>query len=193
MMLAETYHGRVYVIDNKRISVTQKQAALDAQKMAQLGWSGAQIKEKLLATMMDASIYITLETLTYLKKGGRVTPAVAAIGSLLHIKPVLQIQGDKLDSYSLARTKKGARTTMIDAIRKDNRDRFGADERADDIQLAMAYTGAYSEELDAWKHEFEDTYPSHAGDIMVDPLSLSVACHTGPGAIGMGCMKKLKF
>ncbi len=106
MVLAEEYGGRVVVVDNKRISVTQKQAALDAKRMAALGWDALQIREKLLETMYDASIYITLDTLYYLKKGGRVTPAVAAIGTLLRIKPVLQIQGDKLDAFANARTKK---------------------------------------------------------------------------------------
>ncbi len=190
---AQKYTGRVFVVDNKRISVTQKQAALDARTMAQQGWSAVQIRDKLLETMLDASIYITLDTLSYLKKGGRVTPAVAAIGSLLRIKPVLQIQGDKLDAYANARTKKAARTMMLDAIRRDNCERFGADERAEGIQIAMAYTGAYSEEVQAWRQELEAAFPAHKDEMMVDPLSLSVSCHIGPGAIGFGCMKKLNL
>jgi len=193
MLLAQDYEDRVFVVDNKRISVTQKQAALDAKRMAGMGMDATAIREKLLATSLDASIYITLETLYYLKKGGRVTPAVAALGSLLRIKPVLQIQGDKLDSYANARTKKAARVTMLKALREDIRERFGADERAENIQFAMAYTGAYTEEMRVWRAELEAAFPNHEVDMLVDPLSLSVACHIGPGAIGFGCMKKLVF
>ncbi len=191
MMLAEEYGGRVVVVDNKRISVTQKQAALDAKRMAALGWDAGQIREKLLETMYDASIYITLDTLYYLKKGGRVTPAVAAIGTLLRIKPVLQIQGDKLDAFANARTKKAARMIMLDALRKDIRERFGAEERMEDIQVAMAYTGGYTEEVQAWRRDLEAAFPQNAPEMLADPLSLSVSCHIGPGAIGFGCMKKL--
>lgn len=193
MMLAEEYHGRVVVVDNKRISVTQKQAALDAKRMAGLGWDAARIRAKLLETMYDASIYITLDTLYYLKKGGRVTPAAAALGTLLRIKPVLQIQGDKLDAYANARTKKAARSIMLDALRKDIRERFGADGRMEDIQIAMAYTGGFTAEVQAWKQELEAAFQVPAGDVMADPLALSVSYHIGPGAIGFGCMKKLKF
>ncbi|MCD7715488.1 MAG: DegV family protein [Lachnospiraceae bacterium] len=193
MMLAEDYGGRVIVVDNKRISVTQKQAALDAKRMAALGWDAARIRAKLLETMYDASIYITLDTLYYLKKGGRVTPAVAAVGTLLRIKPVLQIQGDKLDSFANGRTKKAARTIMLDALRQDIRERFGAEEKMEDVQIAMAYTGGYSEEVQAWRRELEAAFPENAPEMLADPLSLSVSCHIGPGAIGYGCMKKLKF
>ncbi len=193
MMLAEEYHGRVVVVDNKRISVTQKQAALDAKRMAGLGWDAARIRAKLLETMYDASIYITLDTLYYLKKGGRVTPAAAALGTLLRIKPVLQIQGDKLDAYANARTKKAARSIMLDALRKDIRERFGADGRMEDIQIAMAYTGGFTAEAQAWKQELEAAFQVSAGEVMADPLALSVSCHIGPGAIGFGCMKKLRF
>ncbi|MCD8103677.1 MAG: DegV family protein [Lachnospiraceae bacterium] len=202
MMLAQGYRGRVFVVDNKRISVTQKQAVLDAQMMAAAGWDGARIREKLLSTMYDCSIYISLDTLYYLKKGGRITPAVAALGTLLRIKPVLQIQGDKLDTYANARTKKSARTMMLDAIRKDCRARFGAGETAgracdskndDGLILCMAYTGAYTDEAQSWEKEIEDAFPAHAGRLLMDPLSLSISCHIGPGAIGIGCIKKLQL
>ncbi|MCC8066977.1 MAG: DegV family protein [Clostridiales bacterium] len=192
MMLAQQYDGRVHVIDNKRISVTQKQSALDAKAMVEAGYDAEQICERLMQTRYDASIYITLETLYYLKKGGRITPAAAAIGSLLHIKPVLQIQGDKLDSYAKARTKKAARTIMLDAIRKDIRERFGSDESSEDMQIAMAYSGSYSEEVRSWKQEMEETFPAHKGKILADPLALSVSCHIGAGAIGIGCMKRVR-
>ncbi|MCC8046669.1 MAG: DegV family protein, partial [Clostridiales bacterium] len=164
-----------------------------------------------LFILCRCSIYITLDTLYYLKKGGRVTPAVAAFGTLLRIKPVLQIQGDKLDTFAKARTKKSARGIMLDAIRKDGWDRFGAGEGnglvstpssnktehadlpSDDLIIGMAYTGAYTDEAQSWKEEIENTFPAHRGKLLMDPLSLSISCHIGPGAIGIGCIKKLRF
>ena len=192
-VLAEDYRDRVFVVDNKRISVTQKQSVLDAKMMAEQGLSAAEIKERLLETMYDSSIYITLETLYYLKKGGRITPAAATLGTMLRIKPVLQIQGEKLDSYAKSRTKKSARATMVDAMRRDILDRFHSDENADDFHIAIAYTGAYSEETDSWKREVEAAFPTHKGNIMTDPLSLSVSCHIGPGALAIACSKKIKM
>ncbi len=193
MVLAEEYQNRVFVVDNKRISVTQKQSVLDAKMMAEEGFRASAIKERLLETMYDSSIYITLETLYYLKKGGRVTPAAAALGSLLRIKPVLQIQGDKLDSYAKSRTKKSARATMIEAMRRDISDRFHSGKDADDIHIEIAYTGTYSEETDSWKQEVEAAFPTHKGAVMADPLSLSVSCHIGPGALAIACSKKIRM
>ncbi len=192
-VLAEDYRDRVFVVDNKRISVTQKQSVLDAKMMAEQGLGAAEIKERLLETMYDSSIYITLETLYYLKKGGRITPAAATLGTMLRIKPVLQIQGEKLDSYAKSRTKKSARATMVDAMRRDILDRFHSDENAEDFHIAIAYTGAYSEETDSWKREVEEAFPTHKGNIMTDPLSLSVSCHIGPGALAIACSKKIKM
>ncbi len=192
-VLAEDYRDRVFVVDNKRISVTQKQSVLDAKMMAEQGLGAAEIKERLLETMYDSSIYITLETLYYLKKGGRITPAAATLGTMLRIKPVLQIQGEKLDSYAKSRTKKSACATMVDAMRRDILDRFHSDENAEDFHIAIAYTGAYSEETDSWKREVEEAFPTHKGNIMTDPLSLSVSCHIGPGALAIACSKKIKM
>ncbi|MCD7817859.1 MAG: DegV family protein [Lachnospiraceae bacterium] len=191
IMLAKDYENQVYVVDNKRISVTQKQSVFDAKRMADAGWTAKQIQDKLLDEMYESSIYITLETLYYLKKGGRITPAAAALGSLLHLKPVLQIQGEKLDSYAKSRTKKAARAVMIDAMRKDFKERFHTDENADDFNIDIAYTGAYSEEVESWKNEVEDAFPTHKGSIMTDPLSLSVSCHIGHGALAIACSRKV--
>ena len=118
-VLAEEYDGRVWVADNHRISVTQRQSVLDALSMAQSGMSAGAIREKLEECGMDATIYITVDTLKYLKKGGRITPAAAALGTLLRIKPVLSIQGEKLDAFAKARTMKQAKSMMIAAIRHD--------------------------------------------------------------------------
>lgn len=172
MMLAEDFDGKVQVVDNQRISVTQKQSVLDAITMAERGMDAVQIKEYLLKTKFDSTIYITLATLKYLKKGGRITPAAAALGTLLRIKPVLQIQGEKLDAFAKARTLKQAKTIMIEAIQSDCKNRFHAAEDARDVWIHMAYTGT-REEIDIFKAEVQSVWPEH--QITVDPLSLSVS------------------
>lgn len=189
MMLAEDFDGKVQVVDNQRISVTQKQSVLDAITMAERGMDAVQIKEYLLKTKFDSTIYITLATLKYLKKGGRITPAAAALGTLLRIKPVLQIQGEKLDAFAKARTLKQAKTIMIEAIQSDCKNRFHAAEDAHDVWLHMAYTGT-REEIDVFKAEVQTVWPEH--QITVDPLSLSVSCHIGPGAIAVTATKKME-
>ena len=186
MMLAMEYEDKVYVVNNQRISVTQRQTALDAKRMAEQGKSGAEIKKILEETKFDSSIYITLDTLKYLKKGGRITPAAAALGTLLKIKPVLQIQGEKLDAFSKARTMKQAKATMINSIKSDIENRFGGD--LSEMQLAIAYTKNI-EVAEEFKKEVEEAFPGVP--IHMDPLSLSVSCHIGPGALAMACMKKL--
>lgn len=189
MMLAEDFGGKVQVVDNQRISVTQKQSVLDAITMAERGMDAVQIKEYLLKTKFDSTIYITLATLKYLKKGGRITPAAAALGTLLRIKPVLQIQGEKLDAFAKARTLKQAKTIMIEAIQSDCKNRFHAAEDLHDVWLHMAYTGT-REEIDAFKAEVQAVWPEH--QITVDPLSLSVSCHIGPGSIAITATKKME-
>ncbi|MCI8674787.1 MAG: DegV family protein [Lachnospiraceae bacterium] len=189
MMLAEDFDGKVQVVDNQRISVTQKQSVLDAITMVERGMDAVQIKEYLLKTKFDSTIYITLATLKYLKKGGRITPAAAALGTLLRIKPVLQIQGEKLDAFAKARTLKQAKTIMIEAIQSDCKNRFHAAEDAHDVWIHMAYTGT-REEIDIFKAEVQSVWPEH--QITVDPLSLSVSCHIGPGAIAITATKKMK-
>ena len=186
IMLASEYEGKVHVVNNQRISVTQRQAALDAKNMADQGKTGSEIKEILEKTKFDSSIYITLDTLKYLKKGGRITPAAAALGTLLKIKPVLQIQGEKLDAFSKARTMKQAKATMINSIKSDIENRFGGD--LSQMQLAIAYTKNL-DSAEEFKKEVEEAFPGVP--IHIDPLSLSVSCHIGPGAIAVACMKKL--
>lgn len=188
MMLAEDFDGRVFVVDNQRISVTQYQSALDAMELARVGLSGARIKEILEREARESSIYIMVDTLKYLKKGGRITPAAAALGTLLRIKPVLQIQGGKLDSFSKARTVKQAKTTMLSAIAKDLEERFD-DPKAEKCWMEIAYT-CEKEIAEEFQQEIRQQFPQ-VQQIRMDPLSLSVACHIGPGALAVAITKKI--
>ena len=183
MVLARDYEGKVYVVDNQRISVTQRQSVLDAMTLVERGVSAEEIKNILEKMKMESSIYITLETLKYLKKGGRVTPAAAAIGTVLNIKPVLQIQGEKLDAYAKVRGRAQGRKTMLDAIRKDLEGRFSA-VPTEKMHFAVAYSGAKNEEVNAWVEEVKTAFPQATVE-MVDPLSLSVSCHIGAGALAV--------
>ena len=185
--LSQEYEGKVCVVDNQRISVTQKQSVEDAIVLRDAGKSASEIKEILEAEKLQASIYITVDTLKYLKKGGRVTPAAAALGTVLNLKPVLQIQGEKLDAFSKVRGWKAAKRTMLKAIEKDLNDRF-ADVR-EDMVLGMAYTCS-KEEPQEWKQEIAEKFPEY--EIVEGPLSLSGACHIGPGAMAVTCMKKVR-
>ena len=187
-MLAEDYDGRVQAVNNQRISVTTKQSVMDAIKLASEGFDAAQIKEKLEEDKFNSSIYICLDTLEYLKRGGRLTPAVALLGSLLKIKPVLQIQGEKLDKFATCRTVAKAKTVMIDQARKDIVERFGGTETGAGVYLAVAYT--YNEEnAIAFVEEIKETFPDATFTFM-DKLSLSVSCHIGPGALAIAITQK---
>ena len=186
-MLAEDYDGRVVVVDNQRISVTQKLSAIDAKTLADAGKSAQEICDALMEVKSLSTIYITVDTLEYLKKGGRLTPAVAAIGSLLKIKPVLSIYGEKLDKYSMARTVKAAKTTMIDALKKDMKNVLKTD-NLDDVIISIAHTNNY-EAAEKFREELLAEFPGK--DIWIDPLSLSVSCHIGPGALACTITKKL--
>ncbi len=187
-MLADDYEGKVFVVNNQRISVTQRQSALDAKELAEAGFNGEQICEILERVKMESSIYITVDTLKFLKKGGRITSAAAALGTLLRIKPVLQIQGEKLDSFSKVRTMKQARTTMLAAAEKDLKERF-ADADAKNTWLFVAHT--QNEEMaKEFVQEIEEHYPQ-AGTVYMAPLSLSIACHIGPGSLAVAMSKKL--
>ncbi len=188
IMLSDDYDGRVQVVNNQRISVTQRQSVLDAMAMADKGYDARQIKEKLETTKFESSIYITLATLYYLKKGGRITPAAAALGTLLKLKPVLQIQGEKLDAFSKCRTMKQAKQTMINAVQDDCRKRFGSSEKGENMNIEIAYSGE-PDEGKLFYDEVKALYPDH--DIVMNPLSLSVSCHIGPGAVALACVKKL--
>ena len=188
-MLAEDYGGKVHVVDNQRISVTLRQSALDALALASAGWSGEKIKELLEKTKFDSDIYITVDTLKYLKKGGRCTPAAAAIGTVLGIKPVLRIKGEKLDSFAKARGWKAAKKTMLDAARKVMETDFPDCKGPEDMYFDVAYTGTL-EDAKEWIGEVEAAFPGYP--IHADPLSLSVACHIGPGALAITLTKVLK-
>ena len=188
--LAKDYNGRVQVVDNQRISVTLKQSVLDALKLAEAGKSATEIKEYLESTKFDSSIYISLDTLKYLKKGGRLTPAAALIGTILKIKPVLQIQGEKLDAFKKVHSLKQAKNEMINAIRNDLATRFKTYLDAGEMTISVAHTNNY-EEAETFKKELEAVFPE-IPITYVDPLSLSVSCHIGPGALAVTATRILK-
>lgn len=186
-MLSQDYDGKVVVADLQRISVTMKLSVLDAKRLADEGKSAAEIKEILEENKMDSFIYITVNTLDYLRKGGRLTPAVAAIGSLLKIKPVLQIRGEKLDKFAMARTMKQAKQTMLDAIEKNITEDL-KDPTGENTVIAIAHTNNYEAALE-FKEEVLKRWPDR--EVWVDPLSLSVSCHIGPGSLAVTCTKRL--
>ena len=185
VMLAEEYEGRVFVVNNRRISVTQLQSVKDAINLVNQGKSAKEIKEILEDRQYQASIYIVPDALDYLKKGGRLTPAVASFAKVLNIKPVLQIQGEKLDAFKKVRGMKQAKRTMKEAIADDIQNRFASNLN---MRIYAAYTG--NEEVGIeWKDELKEAFPNY--DIKLYPLSLSVSCHIGPGAIGIACVEEL--
>lgn len=188
IMLSQDYDGRVCVVNNQRISVTMRQSVLDAMSLRDQGKTAEEIKNILEEKKFESSIYIMLDTLYYLKKGGRITPAAAALGTLLKLKPVLQIQGDKLDAFAKARTAKQGKSIMLETIKKDFMEKYN-DPEGKDMHIEIAY----SYDIDAaekFKDEIQAEFPNH--DIVVNPLSLSVACHIGPGAIAVAYSKKIK-
>ena len=191
-MLAQEpeFDGKVIVVNNQRISVTQTQSVLDAVELAKKGYDGAQIKKILEEDKFNSSIYIMLDTLFYLKKGGRITPAAAALGTLLKLKPVLQIQGEKLDAFAKARTMSAGKSMILQAIKNDIETRFGGfDESAKErVMLHIAYTKD-AEETALWKQEVMEAFPGFR--LKMAPLSLSVACHIGPGALALACTRNL--
>lgn len=182
--LAEDYDSRVTVVDNQRISATQRQSVLDAVSMVNDGQDASRINEVLLRDKLEASIYITVDTLKYLKKGGRITAAAAAFGTVLGIKPVLQIQGEKLDAFAMAHGMKSAKKQMLDAVEKDLETRFAGKKG---VYVAAAYTCS-DDEAKLWAEEIRARFGDRFNGYIA-PLSLSVACHTGPGAYGIGCVK----
>lgn len=188
LMLSEDYDGRVQVVNNQRISVTQRRSVLDALELAEKGLTAAEIKEKLEAVKFESSIYIMVDTLKYLRKGGRITPAAAALGTLLRIKPVLQIQGEKLDAFGKVRTLKQAKQTMLTAMQRDLETRFSDPEGKDTyLQIAHTQNQAAAEEF---REEVLAVYPDR--EIVICPLSLSVSSHIGPGSLALACSKKVE-
>lgn len=187
-VLAEDYNGKVYVVNNQRISVTQRQSVLDAKALAEKGCDAKEIKEILERDKFQSSIYITLDTLKYLKKGGRITPAAAAIGTMLKLNPVLQIQGEKLDAFTVARTKKQGVSKMLTAMENDVINRFGGMENVSGIHFAVAHTNN-EEAAEAFIEEIKGRFGVTSVDMA--PLSLSVSCHIGPGALAIACSKAI--
>ena len=188
-MLADDFDGKVQVADNHRISVTQRRSVQDALDMAAADMDAEAICKKLEETGLDSTIYVTVDTLKYLKKGGRITPAAAALGTLLRLKPVLTIQGEKLDAFAKARTMKQARSMMITAITRDLENRFD-DMTGEKTYIDVAHTDndEMAQELAA---ELRELFPET--EVRVEPLSLSVACHIGPGALAIAATKKLEI
>lgn len=183
-MLAEEYGERVYVVDNHRISVTLRQSVLEAKHLVCQGKTAQQIVAHLEADGLESSIYIAVNTLEYLKKSGRVTAAGAAVGTILNIKPVLQIQGGKLDAYRKARGMRQAMQVMIDGLRQDQAERFAGQK----LTIRAAYSGD-AEAGSAWQAELQNAFPEMT--IGLDPLPISISCHTGDGALGVGMMKDI--
>lgn len=187
LSMQDEYEGKVFVVNNQRISVTQKQSVYDAMKLRDQGKSASEIKDILEEQKFESSIYIMVDTLYYLKKGGRITPAAAALGTLLKLKPVLQIQGEKLDAFAKARTVKQAKSIMLEAITRDLEERF-QDPQSDTMQLCIAYTKD-REAAEQFRQELSEHFPDK--EIWMDPLSLNVACHIGPGALAVAIARRI--
>ena len=188
-MLALDYDGKIEVVNNQRVSVTQRQSVLDALELVKAGKTAAEIREILERERMESSIYITVDTLQYLKKGGRITPTAAAIGTVLGLKPVLQINGEKLDAYAKVRGKKAAKETMLNAMKKDFEEKYKGVPK-EKIHLAAAYSGN-PEEAAEWKAEVEQNFPGM--EVHLAPLSLSVSCHIGKGSLAIACSKAIEY
>ena len=186
LMLADDYEGKVQVVDNQRISVTQRQSVLDALELAKRGLTAAQIKEELERAKFESSIYIMLDTLKYLKKGGRIPPAAAALGSALRLKPVLTIQGEKLDAFAIAKTKKQGVKKMLSAIEDDINSRFGGVDHMENIHMEIAHT-KNPEAAEELRQQIIEKFGVKQVDLY--PLSLSIACHIGPGSLAVACSK----
>lgn len=188
-LLAQDYNGKVQVVDNQRISVTQKQSVQDAAELAAAGKTAREIREYLENVKFESSIYIMLDTLKYLKKGGRITPAAAALGSALRLKPVLQIQGEKLDAFTVARTKKQGVSKMLAAMESDVESRFGGMDNVENIYFAVAHTQNEEAAL-AFAEQVRGRFGVQ--NVEVAPLSLSISCHIGPGSLAVACSKAIK-
>lgn len=185
----EPYEGRVFVVDNHRISVTQAQSALDALELARQGRSGAEIKEILEREAMDATIFIAVDTLEYLKKGGRITAAAAALGTILRVKPVLTIQGGKLDSFAKARGTAAAFHVMLEALRSDIDTRFSDLAAQGQLKIGLANTLMDPDRLEHFKEALQAEFPDL--ELVYFPLSMSIGTHVGPGGLGIGAVRCL--
>ena len=182
----DTYSGKVFVVDNHRISVPQLQSVYDAGVLAEEGKTAAEIKEILEKEALDATIYIAVDTLEYLKKGGRITPAAAALGTILKLKPVLTIQGDKLDSYAKARGMKSAFRTMLDALDADIAGRLSHLRESGRLKIGIANTHMDADKLENYKNELQKAFPDL--ELIYFPLTMSIGTHVGPGGLGIGAV-----
>ena len=185
IMLSNDFDGRVQVVDNQRVSIMQKSSVLDALRLIEQGKSAKEIKEILEAEKLNARAYITVDTLKYLKKGGRVTPAAAAVGAMLKIKPVLLVWAEKLDSFAKTRGVKAAKKTMFEAVENDLSENFSGEDMS-----IYAVTTCNEEETEEWRQEVQNRFPDY--DVKSEYLSLSVTCHTGPGALAIAYVKNVK-
>ena len=185
-MAEENYRGKVYVVDNHRISITQKRSVYDALALAKKGYDAKKITEILLKNMSNSTIYILVDTLKYLCKGGRCSKGVYLLGTILKVKPILQIHGEKLDTFKKTRTIENAKRIMIEQIKKDIEDMLMFDGRKDNIYVDIAYT---KDDTEALKFLEEVKEEFNRDDTMVNPLSLSVSCHIGPGALAIAATK----
>ena len=189
-VFASDYDGKVQVINNQRISVTQRQSVLEAKYLGEHGHTAAQIKEILERTKFDSSIFITVDTLKYLKRGGRVTPAAATFAEILNIKPVLQINGEKLDAFAKSRGMKAAKSTMIKAMMNDIEKKYGGlNPEHPNVWLEIAHTDN-EEAAEEFAEEVKEVFPGY--DVFIAPLSLSISCHIGPGSLALACTKVLE-
>lgn len=180
--LAKNYDGKVFVVDNKRISISQAQSVYDAQKMVQDGMSAEEIVKKLEADAYCNSIYLAVNTLELLKKSGRVTKAGAALATVLNLKPVLQIQGGKLDAFAKARGMANAKKTMLEAAKNDLADRFAGKK----VRVDIAYSGALEPALE-WQKEVQKFFGNK--ELKMYRLPLSICCHVGAGVAALGCIE----
>lgn len=188
-LLAQQFDGKVQVVNNQRISLTQRQSVYDAMTLRDQGKSAKEIKDILEAEKFNSSIYIMVGSLDYLKRGGRVTPAAALLGGLLRIRPILQIQGEKLDAFAKARSLKAAKKIMFDALHKDLDGRFKPFVDKKEMEVYISYTHGQPEQVKQWLEEVKTEFSDF--NVTQDPLSLSISCHTGPGCLGIGCARKV--
>ncbi|MEG0548639.1 MAG: DegV family protein, partial [Coprobacillus sp.] len=183
------YKGKIYVVDSQRISVTQKWDVFDALELSKKGKNAKEIHDILMENKLNSTIYITVNTLEYLKKGGRITPTVALLGGMLKIKPILTIQGEKLDSFQKTRTMAKASKIMIDSAKKDIHERIDSQNHdMSNARIMVAYTFDKEQALE-FKKQVEEAFPNH--EVICDPLSLSVACHIGPNSLAIAACKKI--
>ena len=188
-LLAQQFDGKVQVVNNQRISLTQRQSVYDAMTLRDQGKSAKEIKDILEAEKFNSSIYIMVGSLDYLKRGGRVTPAAALLGGLLRIRPIPQIQGEKLDAFAKARSLKAAKKIMFDALHKDLDGRFKPFVDKKEMEVYISYTHGQPEQVKQWFEEVKTEFSDF--NVTQDPLSLSISCHTGPGCLGIGCARKV--